>query len=237
MAAVVFSTEPELIFAFNESYDPQEIQRQLFSLPYPGLGTATGSALDFVRTELLLESQGWRGNNTVILLVSDGLSQEESGVVSLAANRLHSAIQGDIYAVGVGESARQPNGALNAELKTIVSIPASEFLLTVASFSGLSSETFRDNFVNQTCRAVIGATGKIINFYLDIDFDSLSAVDLTSLQDSIFAALASQGFPRDLFVTVNLYAGSVIVELIVKSAQVAVSDCPRIMLLTARVTA
>ena len=87
---VSYSSGAAVRFDFSASFDKATIQQMLLNAAYQAAGTATGAALDLARTQLLATSaRGHRlGVKTVVILVTDGNTQETSTVLVNAANAM-----------------------------------------------------------------------------------------------------------------------------------------------------
>jgi hypothetical protein len=131
----MYSTHPTLIFDFEENgFDKDTIIANVDRAQLIGKSTATGAALNLVRTQLLLAGRrGYRGVDTAVVVITDGHTLEEQSVLLDAVQQLHST-GASVYALGVGSEVNKP------ELHLIAS--GSEKVLLVKSFNELSGEQF-----------------------------------------------------------------------------------------------
>ncbi len=103
---------------------------------YQGRGTATGRALDVVRTSVLTAAGGYRGGKAVVVVITDGQTQETADVLQTAAEQLQSNSFVSVFTLGIGGEANQ------TELAIIASQPLTNFVYLVADFDELSTHNF-----------------------------------------------------------------------------------------------
>ncbi|XP_066547409.1 collagen alpha-6(VI) chain isoform X2 [Amia ocellicauda] len=131
IGVVMYSNTPKAEAFLNSFNDKNEILQYIKKLPYRGGGTATGAALDFVRTNIFKKEKGSRkaqGVQQIAIVITDGESQDN---VSSPANNLRRAGV-TVFAVGV-------KGANEQELRKIASHPPRKFVFNVDSFAKLSN--------------------------------------------------------------------------------------------------
>jgi hypothetical protein len=131
---VVYSTFPQLIFDFDTDFDKATIIQRIQALTWIGRSTATGAALDLVRSQLLQSStSGYRGGAAAVIVISDGHTLETPEVFLPAVAALH-ATGAEIYAFGVGDEVNF------SELAQIASENSNVFL--ISSFDQLATTEF-----------------------------------------------------------------------------------------------
>jgi hypothetical protein len=144
VAAMMFHFEPLPQFDFDDFSTKRSVQDAVRNMVYPTeelFGTATGSALDFVRTNLLRTSAGYRGGDAIIYVITDGASQEEPSFVERAANDLK-ATGAEVVAIGITDLVN------SAQLAVIASGP--ENVIEVDDFDRLD-DAVRDDVVSRVC--------------------------------------------------------------------------------------
>ena len=146
VAMVSYSSGAVIRFDFSASFDKATIQQMLLNAAYQAAGTATGAALNLARTQLLANTaRGHRlGVNTVVILVTDGQTQEKSMVLANAATAMKGVANVEVFAVGVG------NNINVGELNVIASDPISTHVFTV-DFSSLLSSQLSVLLASSTC--------------------------------------------------------------------------------------
>ena len=82
---VSFSSTAFVRFDFLASFNSTTIQANILAAAYQATGTATGRALNLAVSSLFVPSAGYRGIKTVVIVVTDGMSQEQSSFVAAAA--------------------------------------------------------------------------------------------------------------------------------------------------------
>jgi len=123
----MFHSKPLPQFDFTAHNDPPAIAEAFGQFTYPTdklHGTATGRALNFVANSLLTPSAGHRTGGdvqTVVLVVTDGKSQESDSVVAEAAATLH-AMSSSVIVLGISDQVNP------AQLNTIAGAGGSVFL-------------------------------------------------------------------------------------------------------------
>lgn len=131
---MTYSTHPQLIFDFDTDFDKSTLIQRVQALTWIGKSTATGAALDLVRSSLFQSpSSGYRGENAAVIVITDGNTLEEPEVLHAAVDALH-ATGVEVYAFGVGEEINLP------ELNLIATTGSNVFL--ISSFDELATEEF-----------------------------------------------------------------------------------------------
>ena len=88
IAMVSFSSSAFIRFNFGASYDKSVVESMLLAAAYQATGTATGAALNLTRTQLFTDASHRAGVKTVVILVTDGYTQETSSVLMSSANAM-----------------------------------------------------------------------------------------------------------------------------------------------------
>jgi hypothetical protein len=140
IAAVRFSTGSRVVFDFDFSFDKATLQSAVSEIAYADAGTRTGLALDKVTDELLntanVPTSGRRTEvPAVVLVITDGNTQEDAGTLETAAGRLRDT-GAEVFALGVGSEINQ------SELETIASTPYSTHVSSVAGIEDLGVRQF-----------------------------------------------------------------------------------------------
>ena len=123
VALVSFATNAFVRFDFLASFDKNTVKSNILSAVYQATGTNTGRALDLARTALLTLSAGYRGGKAVVIVVTDGQTQETATVLSTAANSIQQVAE--VFAVGVGQD------VVLSELAVIASAPSSSHVYKI----------------------------------------------------------------------------------------------------------
>ena len=156
---VSFGSEPRVVFDFHASRDAA--LDRIPSAKQHHTRTYTSRALEFVRDELLTAEHGYaHGANVRLLVVSDGISLESSGLIQVAATSLQEAGV-EIFAVGLsggsGPAAELHTATaagwqafISAELELIASQPLAEHIF-------LPSVTTTTAWLNETAQAAAHA--------------------------------------------------------------------------------
>ena len=98
-----FSAKAFVRFDFTAAHNKDDVEANIARAPYQGSGTATGAALQLVHRKLFVPEAGFRGGKVVVILITDGESQEEQYEVFVAADELHQ--QAEVFTIGVGPEA------------------------------------------------------------------------------------------------------------------------------------
>ena len=175
VALVTFSSTAVVRFNFVASFDKSTIVASILASPYQASGTATGASLDLVRLSVLTTAAGYRGSNAVVIVVTDGQSQEASTVVATAAAQLQG--MAEVFAVGVGAEVNI------VELNTIASSPSSSHVSTI-SFLELSGTLLSDALVRK-----VGCQTQLLYFDLNMNTRQLvlyfsSSINIASITAS-----------------------------------------------------
>jgi hypothetical protein len=101
---------------------------------YQARGTATGRALDFTATSALSSTNGARGSSAVVVLLTDGPTQETAEVLAAGAQNLQAVAT--VFAIGV-----RPDHSL-AELQVAASTAAYQTVFEIDSYESLQDEQF-----------------------------------------------------------------------------------------------
>ena len=112
------------MFDLNDSFDKTSIKSAILAAPYLNAGTATGRALNLARTDVLVASAGYRAERTVVVVVTDGNTQETAAVLQSAATQMQGLAE--VFAIGVGVEIN------TSELATIASSASNVFTITFA---------------------------------------------------------------------------------------------------------
>jgi len=116
-------------FFFNTEYDKGVILEAIQDTPYYGKGTDTAKALLETASHSLQAYNGWRGQPTAVVLITDGNDQDGSGIADAAAALKASATR--VIVIGIG-----PN-VDHDELITIASQPSDTNVYMTASYEDL----------------------------------------------------------------------------------------------------
>lgn len=102
VALLAYSTESTILFHFDDfNYNVSRILQAVEDFTYvPGGGTATGAALAEARQNVFVEAAGWRNNLTVVVVMTDGQSQEGSDYVAQEAHLLRVHTNAEVFAIG-----------------------------------------------------------------------------------------------------------------------------------------
>ena len=128
-----FSSAPVVRFDLQASFDKAAVKSMILSAAYQNRGTATGAALDLARTAVLTSAAGYRGGQAVVVVITDGATQESAGVLSAAVAAMQAVAE--VFVVGVGSEVNVD------ELHVIASAPTSMHVTVVAGVSDLGSVT------------------------------------------------------------------------------------------------
>lgn len=147
IAAVRFSTGARVVFDFDFSFNKTVLQSTVSAIEYANAGTRTGFALDKVTDELLnttnVPTSGRRSNvPAIVLVITDGNTQEDAATLQTAAQRLRSA-GAEVFALGIGSEVNV------SELQVIASTPYSRHVSTVSGIESLGVRQFVVDLVLQ----------------------------------------------------------------------------------------
>lgn len=118
------STAQVYLDTFN---DKDDILQSIKTLPYSGVGTNTGAALNFTREKIFTEQRGRRkGVQQVAVVITEGQSQDDVSKAAIILRRAGVTV----YAVGV-------ENANETELAEMASYPPHKHVFTVESFTKL----------------------------------------------------------------------------------------------------
>ncbi|XP_037701037.1 collagen alpha-4(VI) chain-like [Choloepus didactylus] len=150
------------------------VLEQIQNLPYRTGGTNTGNALEFIRTNFLMEAAGSRAKDGVpqiVILVTDGESSDE--VQEVADKLKEDGVV--VYVVGVNVQDVQ-------ELQKIASEPFEKFLFNTENFSIL--QDLSGSILQTLCLAVEGKIQESTKAYADVVFlvDTSQGTSQTSFQ-------------------------------------------------------
>jgi len=152
VAGMMFHAVPLPQFDFDFSFDRDTIADEFRSFVYPtdrNWGTATGAALNYIRTNLLVPAAGNRDPaNTVVYFITDGNSQEEESFVQAAADALH-ATGARVVAIGITDAIDE------AQLQIIASSP--DDVIIVEDFANLD-EVVRLDILQRACATTTTTT-------------------------------------------------------------------------------
>eukprot|EP00041_Stephanoeca_diplocostata_P037532 m.1423857 g.1423857 ORF g.1423857 m.1423857 type:complete len:1504 (-) comp25057_c0_seq2:135-4646(-) len=140
VAHVTFATTARVDFDYNDFTTASAIENEVISLQHMGGNTHLGNALQLVASNLQQSSAGYRGSNSIVVIVTDG---QPTDSVTAAVSAL-TALNTDIYAITIG------SWATDAIVATIVNGPIADRVQRLSSFSELSSASFVNDIVNQT---------------------------------------------------------------------------------------
>jgi len=168
VAVVTYSTVPHAALHLDSSYDKDTVLDGISNLNFVGKSTATGAALDLVRTSILQTSRGYRNGETAIVIITDGQTLEEPEVFHAAVDALH-AMGVQVYAFGVGE--------VNDEELLVLATHANN-VFHVSNFDELASEKFATNtleavacdmcnYKNIDLTFILDASGSIVSSKFD----------------------------------------------------------------------
>lgn len=119
-----------------------ELVDAIMSLPYDGVGTRTGKALQYVAESMLHSKQKRPDTKSLVVLVTDGISQDE---ISEPAKQLRRYTDNNIIVLGTANS----RGDRNADnLLDISGHPSKTLLLTKSTWS---SEHLMNMIADQVC--------------------------------------------------------------------------------------
>lgn len=99
---VLFSSRPIPIFGFRRYSSKTQVLQAIDRVRYPRGGTRIGKALEFTRN-YLFKGRNPRGRKRVLVLITDGISQDRVGP---ASTRLKGT-GAEVFAVGVGKKYRR----------------------------------------------------------------------------------------------------------------------------------
>ncbi|PVD31660.1 hypothetical protein C0Q70_07078 [Pomacea canaliculata] len=133
VAVVTFDSSPKIEFGLTDYYSTPQIQKAIKAIEYTAGSTNTDQALELVATHVLTPAGGARKEVAhVVIVVTDGQSASPNRTQQWARE----VKKGGAYVfaiVGVG------SGIDNAELMTIGSTPAKDFVHTVNSYGALQT--------------------------------------------------------------------------------------------------
>src|SRR5689334_8677203 len=112
---VTYGSNAGARFTLSASHSIPVIQSNINAAAYLNSGTATGRALNTAVNRLFIPSAGYRGSKAIVILISDGQTQETADILSAAVTNIKS--YAEVYSIGVGGDANE------AELRTIASEP------------------------------------------------------------------------------------------------------------------
>eukprot|EP00042_Codosiga_hollandica_P049374 m.572783 g.572783 ORF g.572783 m.572783 type:complete len:255 (+) comp57871_c0_seq1:5349-6113(+) len=122
--------------------------QRILDAAYQATGTATGSALDLVRSNVLIPAAGYRGGRTSVVLITDGATQESEEVLQNAAARLRAIAEVFVLGVGVDIDVN--------ELDSIATAPRSTHVF-LSDFSEIYSRELSDR-IDDTVRCAPPST-------------------------------------------------------------------------------
>ena len=147
IALVTFASTALIRFDFSKSYDKSAIETAIYSQPYQNTGTATASALNLAEMLLSSEDSGYRGGKAVVILVTDGQSQESG--IALADSIAGVKALAEVFVVGLGQNISVP------EVESIASDPVAthKFLLDYSQFNDSMNAIITDIAVTSGCQS------------------------------------------------------------------------------------
>ncbi len=90
------------------------------SAAYQNRGTSTGAGLNRVRSDILTSGAGYRGGQAVVVVITDGATQEPADVLQMAVDAMQ--LVAEVFVIGVG------NELITTELSLIGSRPSCQYV-------------------------------------------------------------------------------------------------------------
>ncbi|XP_077971175.1 sushi, von Willebrand factor type A, EGF and pentraxin domain-containing protein 1-like isoform X2 [Styela clava] len=140
-----YSDDPRIEFTLNQHPSTEELIGAVNRMGYKGGNTATGRALDFLRTVMFSTDQGSRLDGSVrktAVIITDGESILDD--VSEPA-RLLRETGVEVFSIGVGS-------ALISELSDIATDPDSDHMFSVQNFDDIKS--IKDKLLKDVCKSI-----------------------------------------------------------------------------------
>jgi collagen type VI alpha len=191
VALLTFSSAPVIQFDLDASFDKQTIKNAILAAPFQNAGTATGRALNMARTDLLTSAAGFRGIRTVVIVVTDGNTQEPAFTLASAAASMQAVAE--VFAVGAGADIDV------SELNVIASDPKASHVFQT-TFDGLATAQITSALAgNVACNDVTTTT--VVTTTLCSSFDPL---------DLIFVLDSSGSLGEANWLIVQEFAASVV---------------------------
>ena len=139
VAAVLYSSSPQIILRLNTHYTKEEIITAIQEMPYPGGGTRTGRALDTIRN-IIFDGLGERDDlPKIVIVITDGFSHDD---VESPSRKLRDSVGATIISLGVGCCFHEP------ELNAMATDPDEDHVFEV-SFSHF--ENIKDSLRARIC--------------------------------------------------------------------------------------
>nr|XP_018667880.1 sushi, von Willebrand factor type A, EGF and pentraxin domain-containing protein 1-like isoform X2 [Ciona intestinalis] len=143
MGYAQYSDDARTEFNLNEHVTKDDLIRAINQVQYKGGNTATGGALDYIRTNLFTSEGGTRrGVLKTAIVITDGESILDD--VTEPA-RMLKEIGVEVFSIGVA-------AALRSELEDIASSPASDHVFSVDNFDDIKN--IKNILLKETCKAV-----------------------------------------------------------------------------------
>ncbi|XP_062601604.1 cartilage matrix protein-like [Saccostrea cucullata] len=139
---VSFSTQVIPEFKLGEFNDKKDIKEKIQSVWYQGGGTNTGKALNYVRTQSFPVNGGRPDVPHIVIILTDGMSQDFRYTVQEAAAAHNQGIT--VFVIGIGDQVDEK------ELKAIASKPTDNFMFEIDNFDAL--KTIKDTLAIRTCK-------------------------------------------------------------------------------------
>ncbi|XP_025089511.1 collagen alpha-6(VI) chain-like [Pomacea canaliculata] len=147
VAVVTFDSSPKIEFGLTDYYSTPQIQKAIKAIEYTAGSTNTDQALELVATHVLTPAGGARKEVAhVVIVVTDGQSASPNRTQQWAREVKKGGAY--VFAIGVG------SGIDNAELMTIGSTPAKDFVHTVNSYGAL--QTIKNLLAVKACEVTPG---------------------------------------------------------------------------------
>ena len=135
---VLFSSNVEVVFDFDEHYDKTNVLQEIDDMNYPGQSTLTGLGLSKAREELF-EKGSRAGVPSMLLVITDGKSADS---VEEPAQKLRDSGV-TIYSIGIGKNFEA------SELNAMATDPDSDHVFT-ADFDAMG--TIVETIKGQMCK-------------------------------------------------------------------------------------
>ncbi|XP_026693209.2 sushi, von Willebrand factor type A, EGF and pentraxin domain-containing protein 1-like isoform X5 [Ciona intestinalis] len=143
MGYAQYSDDARTEFNLNEHVTKDDLIRAINQVQYKGGNTATGGALDYIRTNLFTSERGTRrGVLKTAIVITDGESILDD--VTEPA-RMLKEIGVEVFSIGVA-------AALRSELEDIASSPAGDHVFSVDNFDDIKN--IKNILLKETCKAV-----------------------------------------------------------------------------------
>jgi hypothetical protein len=139
VALVSYSSSAFVRFNFLSSTSVSAVQQLILADNWQAGGTATASALNLVRSSLLTSAAGFRGGKAVVIVVTDGNTQESMSSLTSAVSALHAVAE--VFAVGVGQEISA------TQIQLIASEPKAQHAFST-TLDGLASQSIIDQILD-----------------------------------------------------------------------------------------